>query len=35
MQLGMIGTGRMGGNMAIRLMKAGHEWWFMPAMNSP
>ena len=24
MQLGMIGTGRMGGNMAIRLMKAGH-----------
>ena len=25
MQLGMIGAGRMGGNMAIRLMKAGHE----------
>jgi 6-phosphogluconate dehydrogenase len=24
MQLGMIGAGRMGGNMAIRLMKAGH-----------
>jgi 6-phosphogluconate dehydrogenase len=24
MQLGMIGTGRMGGNMAIRLMRAGH-----------
>ncbi len=25
MQLGMIGAGRMGGNMAIRLLKAGHE----------
>ncbi|MEJ2032008.1 MAG: decarboxylating 6-phosphogluconate dehydrogenase [Deltaproteobacteria bacterium] len=25
MQLGMIGAGRMGSNMAIRLMKAGHE----------
>jgi 6-phosphogluconate dehydrogenase len=25
MQLGMIGVGRMGGNMAIRLMKAGHN----------
>jgi 6-phosphogluconate dehydrogenase len=25
MQLGMIGVGRMGGNMALRLMKAGHE----------
>ncbi len=25
MQLGMIGTGRMGGNMVLRLMKAGHE----------
>ncbi|HTZ78598.1 MAG TPA: decarboxylating 6-phosphogluconate dehydrogenase [Stellaceae bacterium] len=25
MQLGMIGLGRMGANMAIRLMKAGHE----------
>ena len=25
MQLGMIGAGRMGGHMAIRLMKAGHE----------
>jgi 6-phosphogluconate dehydrogenase len=24
MQLGMIGAGRMGGNMAIRLLKAGH-----------
>jgi len=24
MQLGMIGAGRMGGNMVIRLMKAGH-----------
>ena len=24
MQIGMIGAGRMGGNMAIRLMKAGH-----------
>ncbi|HWU41328.1 MAG TPA: NADP-dependent phosphogluconate dehydrogenase, partial [Candidatus Acidoferrum sp.] len=24
MQLGIIGAGRMGGNMAIRLMKAGH-----------
>jgi 6-phosphogluconate dehydrogenase len=24
MQLGMIGAGRMGGHMAIRLMKAGH-----------
>src|SRR5215470_11978778 len=25
MQLGMIGLGRMGGNMVIRLLKAGHE----------
>ena len=25
MQLGMIGLGRMGGNMVRRLMKAGHE----------
>ena len=25
MQLGMIGLGRMGGNMVIRLVKAGHE----------
>jgi 6-phosphogluconate dehydrogenase len=25
MQLGMIGIGRMGGNMAVRLMKAGHR----------
>jgi len=25
MQLGMIGTGRMGGNMVLRLTKAGHE----------
>jgi 6-phosphogluconate dehydrogenase len=25
MQLGMIGLGRMGGNMAVRLVKAGHE----------
>ena len=25
MQSGMIGTGRMGGNMVLRLMKAGHE----------
>ena len=25
MQLGMIGAGRMGGNMAVRLMKAGHS----------
>jgi len=25
MQLGMIGVGRMGGNMVLRLMKAGHE----------
>lgn len=25
MQLGMIGMGRMGANMARRLMKAGHE----------
>ena len=25
MQLGMIGLGRMGANMATRLMKAGHE----------
>ena len=25
MQLGMIGLGRMGANMAMRLMKAGHE----------
>jgi 6-phosphogluconate dehydrogenase len=25
MQLGMIGAGRMGGNMVLRLMKAGHE----------
>jgi 6-phosphogluconate dehydrogenase len=27
MQLGMIGLGRMGGNMAARLIKAGHECW--------
>jgi 6-phosphogluconate dehydrogenase len=26
MQLGMIGLGRMGGNMAIRLTAAGHDW---------
>src|SRR6516164_6796165 len=25
MQLGMIGLGRMGGNMVVRLLKAGHE----------
>ena len=25
MQLGMIGLGRMGGNMVIRFTKAGHE----------
>lgn len=25
MQLGMIGVGRMGGNMTLRLLKAGHE----------
>lgn len=25
MQLGMIGVGRMGGNMVLRLLKAGHE----------
>ena len=25
MQIGMIGLGRMGGNMARRLMKAGHQ----------
>ena len=25
MQLGMIGLGRMGANMAMRFMKAGHE----------
>ena len=25
MQLGMIGLGRMGGNMARRLMRAGHQ----------
>ena len=25
MQLGIIGLGRMGGNMARRLMRAGHE----------
>ena len=25
MQLGMIGLGRMGGNMVRRLMKAGHQ----------
>ena len=25
MQLGMIGLGRMGGNMVVRLIKAGHE----------
>ncbi|MCY4441522.1 MAG: NAD(P)-binding domain-containing protein, partial [Deltaproteobacteria bacterium] len=25
MQLGIIGLGRMGGNMARRLIKAGHE----------
>ncbi|MGH6852120.1 MAG: NAD(P)-binding domain-containing protein, partial [Methylocella sp.] len=25
MQLGMIGLGRMGANMAMRLIRAGHE----------
>lgn len=25
MQLGMVGLGRMGGNMVIRLVKAGHD----------
>ena len=25
MQIGIIGLGRMGGNMARRLMKAGHQ----------
>ncbi|MFZ2099143.1 MAG: NAD(P)-binding domain-containing protein, partial [Oricola sp.] len=25
MQIGMIGLGRMGGNMVRRLMRAGHE----------
>ncbi|MGZ3615179.1 MAG: NAD(P)-binding domain-containing protein, partial [Thermodesulfobacteriota bacterium] len=25
MQLGMVGVGRMGGNMAVRLMESGHE----------
>jgi 6-phosphogluconate dehydrogenase len=25
MQLGMIGLGRMGANMVLRLMKAGHQ----------
>ena len=25
MQLGMIGLGRMGGTMVVRLIKAGHE----------
>ena len=25
MQIGMIGLGRMGGNMVMRLIKAGHE----------
>ena len=25
MQIGMIGLGRMGGNMARRLIRAGHE----------
>ena len=25
MQIGMVGLGRMGGNMARRLMRAGHE----------
>ena len=25
MQIGMIGLGRMGGNMSRRLMKAGHK----------
>jgi 6-phosphogluconate dehydrogenase len=25
MQLGMIGVGRMGGNMTLRLLAAGHE----------
>src|SRR4051812_15652794 len=26
MQLGMVGLGRMGGNMVRRLMRGGHEW---------
>ena len=25
MQIGIVGLGRMGGNMALRLMKGGHE----------
>ena len=25
MQLGLIGLGRMGGNMAVRLTRAGHD----------
>ena len=25
MQLGMVGLGRMGGNMVVRLSRAGHE----------
>ena len=25
MQLGMVGLGRMGANMVLRLMKAGHQ----------
>ncbi|MFB6260194.1 MAG: NAD(P)-binding domain-containing protein, partial [Thiohalorhabdaceae bacterium] len=26
MQIGMVGTGRMGGNMVRRLLAAGHDW---------
>jgi 6-phosphogluconate dehydrogenase (decarboxylating) len=35
MQLGMIGLGRMGGNMVIRLTKAGHECLVYDSTTKP
>ena len=35
MQLGMIGLGRMGANVAMRLMKAGHECMARTVCDAP
>ena len=35
MQIGIIGLGRMGGNMARRLMKAGHQCVVFDANPKP
>jgi len=35
MQLGMIGLGRMGANMTVRLMKAGHECMVYDSHSEP